>query len=161
MGVKETSYIKEMVNGRPFATGPACFFDPVAARLHFSQSWVDLLTGMVSGILECEIMEETQYSGDRLVVRPIPDGVSLVQRCGTREGRHTVTARVVATTETAGTAWVRRKRGELMLGPYLEPPRVSKVYRFLPQTDGVVGSNVRLFEVTGAFSEIVPDYPYT
>ena len=135
--------------------------------LHFAQSWLDLLTGgdgAVSGILECEITEDVVYSGDRLVVKPIPDGVSLVQRCGTREGHRTVTARVVATTETSATAWVKRKQTELMDGPYLEPPRVSTVYRFLPQTDGIAegtGANVKLFEVTGQFNEILPDHAYS
>ena len=133
--------------------------------LHFSQSWVDLLTGMVSGILECEITEDVQYSGDRLVTKPIPDGVSIVQRCGTREGRRTVTARVLATTETSGTAWVKRKRDELMEGDWMEPPRITTVYRFLPQTDGVVAGsgtpNVKLFEVTGQFNEVLPDYAYS
>ena len=37
--------------------------------LQFTQVWVDLLTGMVNGLAECEVTEEVQYTGDRLVVK--------------------------------------------------------------------------------------------
>jgi hypothetical protein len=59
----------------------------------------------------------------------------------------------------------RCKRDELMNGDYLEPPRVTTVYRFLPQTGGVIAPavgtpNEKLFEVTGQFSEMLTHYAY-
>jgi len=132
--------------------------------LQFTQVWVDLLTGMVNGLLECEVTEEVQYTGDRLVVKGIPDGVSIVQRCGTAPGGRTVTARCVATTETSALAWVKRKQSELLDGTYAEPPRLTTVYRFLPQTDGVTtgtGANVKLFEVSAQYREVLVDYAYS
>jgi hypothetical protein len=105
-----------------------------------------------------------QYTGDRLVVKGIPDGVSIVQRCGTAPGGRTVTARCVATTETSALAWVKRKQNELLDGTYAEPPRLTTVYRFLPQTDGVTtgtGANVKLFEVSAQYREVLVDYAYS
>jgi hypothetical protein len=128
--------------------------------LRFTEVWLDLLTG-VSGILECEVAEEVRHSGARLVARPIPDGPSVVQNCGTAHGSRTVTAQCVATAETAGRNWVRAKREELLEGDYEEPPRVGTVFRWLPQTDGVVRgveANVKLFEITGQYTEVLPDY---
>jgi hypothetical protein len=137
----------------------------VFVGLNFTQVWVDLLTG-VNGLLECEVTEEVQYSGDRLVVKPLPDGPSIVQRCGTAHGRRTVTARAVATTESSAANWVRQKGRDMLDGEYPEPPRVTTVFRFLPQTDGVprtagaIVANVKLFEVSGQHSEVLVDYAY-
>ena len=140
----------------------------VFTALHFTEEYVALLTGLVNGILECEVTEEIQYSGDRLVTRPIPDGPAIIQQCGIVPGRRMVTARAVGTTETSANAWVKKMRGQLLKGDgvaghpqYEEPPKITTVFRFLPQTDGTPrdpGANVRLFECSGVFSEILPVY---
>jgi hypothetical protein len=139
----------------------------VFTGLHFTENFVGRLTG-VNGILDCEVTEDVQYSGDRLVEKAIPDGVSIIQRCGTVAGRRSVSARAVATTETAARNWVLKMRTQLLTGSglpsaeqYEAPPRVSTVFRFLPQTDGTPrgnGANVRLFECQGTFGEVLPDY---
>jgi hypothetical protein len=142
----------------------------VFIALHFTETFVDLLTGMVNGILECEVTEEVQYSGDRLVAKAIPDGPSIIQQCGTVPGRRVVTARAVGTTETSANAWVKSMRTQLLTGDgvvgdpqYEEPQRITTVFRFLPQTEGVPrgdGANVRLYECNGVFSEILPSYGF-
>src|SRR5207245_10690242 len=64
----------------------------ILVALQFAESYVALLTG-VAGILECEVTEQLQYSGDRIVEKPIPDGVSIMQKVGIVPGRRVVTAR--------------------------------------------------------------------
>lgn len=142
----------------------------VFIALHFTETYVDLLTGMVNGILECEVTEEVQYSGNRLVTKAIPDGPAIIQSCGTAPGRRVVTARAVGTTESSANSWVKSMRTQLLTGDgvpndpqYEEPQRVTTIYRFLPQTEGVPtgeGANVRLYECTGVFSEILPSYGF-
>jgi hypothetical protein len=140
----------------------------VFIALHFTETFIALLTG-VSGILECEVTEQIQYSGDRIVEKPIPDGVSIMQKVGIVPGRRVVNARAVATTETAALTWVKKMRTQLLTGTganaekYEAPPQVSTTFRFLPQTDGTPrgnGANVRLYECQGTFTETLPEYGY-
>lgn len=142
----------------------------IFVALHFTETYVALLTG-VTGILECEVSEQVQYSGDRIVEKPIPDGVSILQKAGIVPGRRVVTARALATTETAALTWVKKMRTQLLTGTgdanaekYEAPPQVSTTFRFLPQTDGTprgAGANVRLFECQGIFTEALPEYGFT
>jgi hypothetical protein len=154
----------ETMHGPSVKGGTASVF----VSMNFTETYVAQLTGMVNGILECEVTEDIQYSGDRLVEKAIPSGVSIIQKCGTVAGRRTVTARAVATTETTASAWVKKMRTQLLTGTgvpnaekYEAPPRVTTVFRFLPQTEGTPrgsGANVRLYECSGTFSEILPEY---
>jgi hypothetical protein len=141
----------------------------VFVALHFTETFIALLTG-TTGILECEVTEQIQYSGDRIVEKPIPDGVSIMQKVGIVPGRRVVNARAVATTETAALTWVKKMRMQLLTGAgansekYEAPPQVSTTFRFLPQTDGTprgAGANVRLYECQGTFSETLPDYGFS
>ena len=138
----------------------------VFESMDFSVTYVSLFTG-VAGILESEVTEEYVYSGNRNIEKAIPDGPSIVQQCGTTLGQHTVTARCRATTPTAAAAWVRSIRTALLLSvngstvtAYEEPPRISTGYKFLPQIAGVPvgnGTNVTVYEMSGTFSEKIPE----
>lgn len=150
---------KEHMRG-PRATGAG--LAELFTGLNFTETYVGQLTGM-AGILECEVTEEVVYSTDRIVAQPLPDGPSVLQRCGTTEGRRTVQCRCVATTETTGRNWVRGIRTALLTAEaqrYEDPPRIATTFRFLPQTEGVPrgdGANVRLYEVAGTFGEVVAE----
>ena len=143
-------------------SGPATVFE----SMDFSVTLISLFTG-VSGILECEASEEFVYSANRNVEKMIPDGVSIIQQCGITCGGHTVTARCRATTATAASAWVKGIRTALLLTlngstvpAYEDPPRIGTRYGFLPQVAGVPagsGANVTVYEVSGSFSERVPE----
>lgn len=142
----------------------------VFVGLQFSEEYVEVLTGVVNGILESECAEEIVYSGDRLVEKPIPDGASIVQKPGTTPGRRTVTARAIGTTETACRTWVKKMRTALLTGTgnpadetYESAPTVTTTFRFLKQTEGVPrgdSANVQLFEVNATFMELLPVFPF-
>lgn len=143
----------------------------VFVSLKFRNVYVSIYSGF-AGILESEVVQDIQYSGTRNVVKGIPVGTSIVQQVGTVEARNIVTARCVATTGAAAQAWIRTIRKGLLYSAqtgtgvqaYEEPPRVKTNFTFLPQVAGVVsgtGINVKLYEVSGNFSEIIPDYGFT
>jgi hypothetical protein len=142
----------------------------VFESMDFSVSYISLFTG-VAGILETEVNEELQYSGQRNVEKPIPDGPSIIQQCGTTVGVRTVTARCRATTKTAADAWVRGIRTALLASlngsgvqAYEDPPRIGTRYGFLPQIAGVPmggGANVTIYEVAGTFSERIPELGFS
>jgi hypothetical protein len=127
----------------------------------------------VQGILESEVTEDLVYSGTRLIEKPIPDGISIIQEVGTTCGQHTVSARCVSTTPTAAQAWVRTIRTALLYSlssspsapeAYEQPQRIKQGYQFLPQIAGVpVGSgvNVNLYEVAADFAELVPELGFS
>ena len=141
----------------------------VFLAIKFRDTYLSLLTG-VAGILQTEVTEAVQYSGTRNIEKGLPTGNSIIQQVGIVAGRRTVTCKAVSTTPTAAQAWIRTIRNALLLsaqstpGAYEEPARVQTQYLFLPQISGVVTGanvNVKLYEVTGTFSEILPDYGFT
>lgn len=141
----------------------------VFVGMKFRYVYVSLYTGY-AGILESEVVQEIVYSGNRNIEKGIPVGNSIIQQVGINAGRQTVTARCVATTATAAQAWIRTIRTALLFSQnasgvqaYEDPARVKTGFTFLPQVAGVVTGetpNVKLYEVTGVFSEILPDYGF-
>lgn len=134
----------------------------------FSADYVKALTGGVNGILESEISMDVTHSSARLVEKPIPTGVSIIQKPGITPGRRTVTARAVGTTESACLAWISKVRANLLSEdppPYEIAPQVVTRYHFLPQTEGQVwgdaeDQNAHLFEVQAVFGELLPEHPF-
>jgi hypothetical protein len=140
---------------------------PVTAftGLEFSETYVKPLTGM-DGILECEVTEQLRYSGNRVVEKPIPGGISLFQITGITPGQRVVTGRVRATTETACLTWAQKCRALLLTAAatYEEAPQVTTTFKFLPQTDGTArgdGANVVCFECSFQFQEWLAEHPLT
>jgi len=124
----------------------------------------------VAGILLTECSEDLVYSGARQVEKPIPDGPSIIQQCGTTCGRRTISCRAVGTTETATLAWVKGIRTALLASvtnpttAFEMPPNIKTGFSFLPQIAGVprgTGANVKLYETTGMFSELVPELAFS
>jgi len=133
--------------------------------MDFTVTYISLFTG-IAGILESEVSEDLLYSGTRNVEKPVPDGASILQQCGTTLGQRTVVAHCRATTKTAADAWVRTIRTTMLASvsgkdgtAREEPPRIVTSYKFLPQVGGIpagTGANVTLYDTTGTFSEKIP-----
>lgn len=134
--------------------------------LRFTERYLQLLTGL-NGLIEVEVTEDVVYSGDRLQEKPLPDGVSIIQRCGIVPARRSVSARAVATTESVARTWVKKQRDNLLSDAatrYENPAQITTKFAFLPQTDGVArgtGANPRLYEAVGMFSELLPELAIT
>jgi hypothetical protein len=152
----------------PLVGGSATSGD-VFESLGFMVVYVSALAG-ATGILESEVTQDLVYSGTRQIEKPIPDGLSIIQQAGITCGRNTVTARCVSTTPTAAQAWARTIRTALLLSvtapgtAYENPPQIRTGYQFLPQIAGVpvgAGTNVKLYELTAMFSELVPELVFT
>lgn len=138
--------------------------------MDFSVTYVSLFTG-AAGILETEVNEDLVYSGQRNIERPIPDGPSIIQQAGTTCGIRTVTVRCRATTKAAADAYVRGIRSALLLSlnggsavAFEDPPRLGARYVALPRTALVVagaGANAVAYEVSGTFSERIPELAFS
>jgi hypothetical protein len=144
--------------------------------MNFSETFTAPLA--TDGILDCELNEEIECAGNRLVVQPTAAGPDVVQICGTQSGRRTVSGTVTATSEAAAMAWINKQRqlpfynNEESLVPdprNLAPPRVRFQTVFIPLTDGIArtgtyegfGAQVRNAKFTRAsfeFMEIMPEY---
>jgi hypothetical protein len=141
-----------------------------AQKLDFTIEYEDSMTPAES-ILECEVSEEVQYSGNRLVVHPIPGGYSVVQNTGVEPGSRRVSGSVLALTYAVAEAYAIGKRS-LLTGygsPVVNAPRPEKLttgFEFRPLTVGIADgvretstTNVRAVRVRFDFSEILADYP--
>lgn len=141
----------------------------VFVSMKFRYVYVSLYTGFV-GIIQSEVVQDIQYSGNRNLEMGLPVGNSIIQQLGIVAGRQTVTARAISTTAAAAEAWVRTIRAALLnaangsgVQAYEEPAQVKTDYTFLPLVTGIVTggtANVKLYEVTGTFREILPDYGF-
>lgn len=131
--------------------------------LEFTETFVGKLTGQ-AGVLESEITSDIQYSGNRWIEREIPDGVSVMQNCGTASGRRTVTVNCKAVDEASVQQYIRKVRALFITGPYELPPRVNLNYIFLPLSEGVAtgtGANVKIFIGQAVFVEVLPDFGFS
>ncbi len=168
--VPGTARLTERMNGEPRQKSGT--LEPFM-EVRFARSYADRLTGQ-TGLLECEVSEEVQYSGPRLVAQPIPrnaagtGGVSIVQDCGVQEGYRSVRGSALCATESAGRTWANTQRGLLTGdndgGRYEQPQKMDTGWMFVPRTDGVprgTGLNARVVKVGFSFGEILPNYPYT
>lgn len=153
-----------------------------AMLMKFSQSYVSRIVGDDT-IIECDVTEKIQFSGNRNVVLPIPDRIVEVQRLGTVEGRRTISGNVTASNETAALRWVKKMKA-MVLRPtgagladwttvnladtalvYEEPPTIDIQSTFVPFTDGEVrGGDAskapNAVRVSFSFSSIIPNYPF-
>jgi hypothetical protein len=112
--------------------------------MNFTAVYADELTAE-NAILECQITEEIESSGARIVVQPTAASTDVLQTCGTQSGRRTVSGMCVATNETTALAWVKRQRsyplpasGFSQSGDREElPPRIAFEPVFVPRIDAV------------------------
>ncbi len=132
--------------------------------LEFTETYMQRLTGE-DGILECEVTEQIRFSGQRIVEKAIPGGISLFQHTGTTPGQRVVSGRVKATTEVAALNWAKKCRALMLTAAalYEEAAVVTTSLKFIPRTDGTArgsGANVLSFETSFSFSEFLPEHPY-
>lgn len=117
-------------------------------KLDFSSTYESDITGE-TGILECEVTEEVEYSAPRLVVQSLPgpsgynvtdgtyaeaylaEAVSVVQDCGIEPGRRTVRGSVTAASLAAAETWAKGKR--LMLTGWKLPAETAYTHNKFPE----------------------------
>jgi len=106
--------------------------------LNFTETYHDSLSGPAA-ILRCEINEEIECSGLRIVVQPTAADNDVFQRCGKQSGRRILSGSVTATDETTALAYIKRQRrmplafGSLTAGAKEElPPQISFEAESLP-----------------------------
>jgi hypothetical protein len=144
-------------------------------KLDFSESYEAQLSS-ADKVLECEVNESIQFSGDRNVVIDIPYQVSVVQQLGTTAARRTVSGTVTATNETTAENWAKKQRtlawpalnatGGIPAVPstvYHEPERYDIQHVFVPLTEGAIrgsGHNVKAVKLSFTFQQIVPNYKF-
>jgi len=148
--------------------GPAIAF----AQLNFTETFKTNITS-VNQIIECDLSEEIQFSGRRLVPQPILDGNTVVQDTGVTEGRRTIQGQVKALTETAAVEWIRKQMNlpfPTWLGApatpptrYVNPPTVSIRWSFMPLTDGIgrTGTYGSLGSLTANLQVCVGNFSFT
>lgn len=125
--------------------------------LGFSTQW----NGPISpdnAILQCELSEEIECSGKRLVVQPTALGYDVLQgaagECGTQSGRRTLSGSCVATNETTAMGWIKKQFDLKMSAEFAHgatgdnpkgawnaaqlPPSISFEPQFIPLTEGVL-----------------------
>jgi len=133
-------------------------------------------------ILECEVTEDIEFSGARLVLRATAFGRDLVQVCGNQGGRRTVSGRVKAASETAAMEWARRQYhypyGTIGMPAapavrYRQQPRLSVSPVFVPMDEGVARAGyssynpdstpvkVPAWQVAFSFTELLTDFDYS
>jgi hypothetical protein len=140
--------------------------------LDFTDNYESPLTSEAA-VINCSLDEDMVYSGTRWQFKALPDGVSIPQDCGIKEGSRTVSGSVTAPTETACMTWVTKCRalpfydgtggGDEPSSRYHEPPRIRKRWTFLQLTDGVGrgdGANSSVCTVEFTFSETLPEFEY-
>ena len=140
--------------------------------LDFSNTYQGTVTPQ-NQILQCELNEEIVYSGIRWQIQPTPDGESVPQNCGTEHASRTVSGTVVAATEPAAMAWVKKQRalpfpagtggGAMPAVRFEAPPRIQRNWEFLPISDGYVrgtGTNAAFVRVSFTFQETLVYFPY-
>lgn len=148
-------------------------------KLDFSETFSQAITGN-DLIIECEVSEKIQFSGNRNIVIPLPDQESKVQQMGIVEGRRSVTGSVTAASETVALKWVKKQKSlpfrtavtglEAPAVPadedrFAEPIKLDISNVFPPFTDGEVrGGDAskapNIVKVNFDFTEIIPAYPY-
>lgn len=77
--------------------------------LNFTETFTDQLSD-ASAIFQCEVEEEIQCSGTRVVVQPTARDKDVMQECGTQSGRRTISGVIRAVDETTCFAWVAKQR---------------------------------------------------
>lgn len=140
--------------------------------LDFSNTYQGTVTTQ-NQILQCELNEEIVYSGTRWQFQPVPDGESVPQNCGIEHGYRTVSGTVVAATEPAAMAWVKKQHvlpfpigtggGGAPATRYESPPRIQRSWEFLPITDGSARgatSSASFVRVSFTFQETLLAFPY-
>lgn len=130
-------------------------------------------------VLSCEVTESVQYSGTRHVTHDIAGGVSVVQASGTAPGKRSVSGRVQAASYSAAWNYAHGKQALLTgwddsgavppVGPdhiAPDPPKVDVRYAFDARVEGVADdareggtTNVRVYEASFTFGEILANYP--
>lgn len=128
-------------------------------QLDFSDTFIAILTGL-AGVLETDVTEDIQYSGNRVIEQPLPDGPSVIQVCGLTMAVRTVTGTVSATTEAGARNYARSIRTAMISAGVEHPPRESVNFKFLPQTSGVprgAGANARLYVCSFTYAESIAD----
>lgn len=149
--------------------------------LKFTMSFVMRLTSSAQ-VLETSLTEEIQYSGNRNVEFATVTGASVIQgngALGIKAGTRTVSGTVKAATEAAALGWLASQRqlsfpgnngapagSALPATRYLNPPRISTKWDFLPLTGaGSVGrSAAPTFQFVTkdfSFSEWLANYRYS
>ncbi len=143
----------------------------VFVKLDFDEAYVAALTG-VSGLLEMKLSEKVQYSGPRWVVQPTLEdgtgagGYDVPQSVSKVSGNRRVEGYVSGADRTECEAWARLQRalltGDADGGHYPQPPELDADFEFVPRIDGIAAgssANVRLYRVSFAYAEILPNYP--
>lgn len=144
--------------------------------LRFSVLYVAVITNPTQQILETSLSEDLQYSGNRLREFATPNGPSAIQTLGITMGTRTVSGSVTAATEAAAVAWLAAQRivafpsgttGAIAVPAprYLQPPRISTSFVFLPLTVNPVGRgagvNFQVVKKDFSFAELLPLSRYT
>jgi len=136
-----------------------------------------------SQIIQCEVSERIRYSGTRWVWQGCPDGDDEPQDVGHQSGSREITGSIVAATETAARAWMKRMHslpfptgigGGVAPGTrYENPPEVSVSWEDLPLSEllrprtgsggsyGTGSATVRFVKLAFSFSEVLKHYTYS
>lgn len=119
----------------------------VVTALSFEASYVAALSGPAA-ILQCELTEEIECSGPRVVPQPTAASNDVIQLLPSiQSGRRTVSGTVTATDETTALEWIKRQRVLPLPSGFAtggvraaQPPRVSFEPQWVALVDGVARS---------------------